>query len=1289
MARSRKAPDDALVHPQTPDAFTAGFDIGSTSTRAGVWCPSKKRCIEIENKNRSKASSHKHDPGDFTSTGYPFDDDNQVVYLGEQSAPDRCAISLKYAFYILADASDELVGQYALVEPLRKRMNEEGFRARLRRGLVELFSKIWKQIEKHCKLERLKITTISLSVPAQWMDSSGKFTEVYEGIMREVIGIMREVIGARSRDMEFCFVTETEALAHYLLKDHLEELRRDGHRGEHSSFLFLDFGGHNMNGCIFNVVYGEDHDASFYRVGEAFGAGGGSEQWSYNVSELCIQRTEHRTGRRMTAEKKQELVDKFDRFKDGLGPGCDDEKSFEFEGTVVSPEEIKLLFDRAHDKVLKLAKRHVATLSKFKITDNTVVVAGGTAKHAGIKQRLRDMCLKKGVPEPVFVNVDLCVRYDSVKIAKGAAYSASTKISIDDFLRQGAAFGIQRKAVGTGPGSGKNTHWEDSAEVLFSKDKKDALDLSFATGCDEFKIICDPFFGRTGSSRLFYDRCYDVMYIGKLKRGGSRITMSLEKKRGKDFVVLKSEWAHLRTKGVKEWVSPGFTSRPLLLSFDCGPSCFFLDDAELNFERFLAGGAKIGIAARTRASLARQDDSIKTSPRSTPNVEGSQHMVPNDGRVLSSAGARNSAPADALTTGTDGSNDDRCSEQQSPYQEECTAPRPVVRAFPEPIAEAIIFRVRCNPRFKSTMFECKGCKEAEKAWIIPIIHLVYATGFFVFMSKVLPSMTLSIGRGDGNTSLPSSRWYQSDMTTFISVLILISRFLAGLWQATTVWRCIFLLLETKSMSLTELQFISTYQILSPKTLAAFPRSTFAWATCIIILLALPAQLAAPIAAGSITWIPSSTFDTPKVSHEAFGSASDGYKWSWFRDYNNVRRFIVEEAAGLGNIDNWLLPNETEAAAQWRAPPARRPTLELRHLRNGTMLQQYNSYQLKVPIFLIHSLTWVDPQDLDRSLIQVITNNTGSLNITQPDNPLQITLEGVASLLNTDPWRADSLAEEDLPNTTVFSGVKHAALQVKRASDQETCSSAADNVFAKIDNVHLLQKEEWNQRITCYAIAMVNFTAGVVECPVQTANDSRCVLSQSSSALEFYAGELSNGRIKSDPLVDQIFAMMPEVMALMVTTGGFTTGHTIQGSSLADPETFLRNALTVGYQGTWTALNERLSYQLRNATFMEPIPVVVPFVSVTRMYTWLALHLCLTLSSLWLWILQRRSGQPVLVDHILRLLFLDNSEVLKDNNVGLCCARVLTRSDKEVERLTIRSDGTGCGHATLRFHAPGI
>lgn len=146
----------------------AGFDIGSTSTRACVECPSRELCIEVENKDISRASSHKHDPGDYTSIGYPFDDDNEEVYLGEKTDPDRLAISLKYAFYVLSDVSDDVMSQYALIKPLRKRMNEEGFRKRLRRGLADLFSKIWKQIEKLCKLERLKITTISLSIPAQW-----------------------------------------------------------------------------------------------------------------------------------------------------------------------------------------------------------------------------------------------------------------------------------------------------------------------------------------------------------------------------------------------------------------------------------------------------------------------------------------------------------------------------------------------------------------------------------------------------------------------------------------------------------------------------------------------------------------------------------------------------------------------------------------------------------------------------------------------------------------------------------------------------------------------------------------------------------------------------------------------------------------------------------------------------------------------------------------------------------------------------------------------------------------
>jgi hypothetical protein len=219
-------------------------------------------------------------------------------------------------------------------------------------------------------------------------------------------------------------------------------------------------------------------------------------------------------------------------------------------------------------------------------------------------------------------------------------------------------------------------------------------------------------------------------------------------------------------------------------------------------------------------------------------------------------------------------------------------------------------------------------------------------------------------------------------------------------------------------------------------------------------------------------------------------------------------------------------------------------------------------QVTLPVFHIHSLSWVDSQDLDASLIKVVTENTaGLLNISQPDNPLRITLEGVAAPLKTSPWLADSLDENDLPTPTIFNGIKHVAMQLNRTTKKEeekVCSTAPDQIFDKISNITLLQMPEWNVNVACYAIASVNFTAGNVECPSLGSDDSRCVLSRSSSVVEYRADEFEVGEVNPDPLIDQIFAMLPGVMALMVTTGGFTTGHALQLASPArDPEAFLR------------------------------------------------------------------------------------------------------------------------------------
>lgn len=170
------------------------------------------------------------------------------MYLGENGDPDRREISLKYAFYILVDEAghgkDRFFEQYALVNPLRKYKNDVAFRQRLRRGLVELFSAVRDMAREQCRSQGLRITSIGLSVPSQW---TIEFEDVYRDIIAEVFDEL-----TRPKE-QIRFHTETEALAHYLLRNHLKqlvgeqtfrEIKRNS--SAHKPLLFLDLGGHNM-----------------------------------------------------------------------------------------------------------------------------------------------------------------------------------------------------------------------------------------------------------------------------------------------------------------------------------------------------------------------------------------------------------------------------------------------------------------------------------------------------------------------------------------------------------------------------------------------------------------------------------------------------------------------------------------------------------------------------------------------------------------------------------------------------------------------------------------------------------------------------------------------------------------------------------------------------------------------------------------------------------------------------------------------------------------------------------
>ncbi len=208
------------------------IDLGSTSTRSVLFLPDTKEVIPVEPQTQA-GTDYRFNPGDFKSTGYPFEQDNsRPVYYGQLSDHSRTPVSLKYAFYLLADCSDVLLNQYRLFDELLRMKDDPAFMARLRDGLRDLFSTIRTRVHAECERKGLVVTKMGLSIPAQW-------TMEFEDVYMEIVTGVFDMVPAD----QVYFPTETECLAHYLFMDYWYDLNTGG---PYDMILFMDFGGHNM-----------------------------------------------------------------------------------------------------------------------------------------------------------------------------------------------------------------------------------------------------------------------------------------------------------------------------------------------------------------------------------------------------------------------------------------------------------------------------------------------------------------------------------------------------------------------------------------------------------------------------------------------------------------------------------------------------------------------------------------------------------------------------------------------------------------------------------------------------------------------------------------------------------------------------------------------------------------------------------------------------------------------------------------------------------------------------------
>ncbi|CAI0649072.1 unnamed protein product [Colletotrichum noveboracense] len=410
----------------------------------------------------------------------------------------------------------------------------------------------------------------------------------------------------------------------------------------------------------------------------------------------------------------------------------------------------------------------------------------------------------------------------------------------------------------------------------------------------------------------------------------------------------------------------------------------------------------------------------------------------------------------------------------------------------------------------------------------------------------------------------------------------------------------------------------------------------------VLFLSWPAQLASPVASGSVSWQPSSRFNTTNTTLY-FKVLSPGTPWDSYVTWPNTRKTIVKKSAGLVNLAAVAYDNSSNNLLL--VPSARRMVSLPGASAEGTAIGT-----AVVPIFNIDQFEWVnDTKSLPENIFKAVkSTQSGFLNISEVGSPLEQQIPGTSALLKEYKWSRP----ERFPDPMVVKDVRYAAIYISRqnnnglAYDYKCPRTTTD--FGELPSSIDLYNYPWNNNQSdCIAVAKLRITAGVTLCSQSESDLGR----SSHSTCLWKSGVLTadSHSVSPDPLVNEVFYAMPEVQALAAALASYGPG-----TPTRHLETTLRNSLTQAYQGTWSSFVELLSQDEQVSTpAWKPVTLLDAQVSSRRMHTWLGMSSLLVLSGVLLMIIQSCCRGKTVNDPVVASLMLDSSEVVLADNSGLC------------------------------------
>jgi len=524
-------------------------------------------------------------------------------------------------------------------------------------------------------------------------------------------------------------------------------------------------------------------------------------------------------------------------------------------------------------------------------------------------------------------------------------------------------------------------------------------------------------------------------------------------------------------------------------------------------------------------------------------------------------------------------------------------------------------------------------------WYALFTHLVLCICLSSFMVFTLDGYA-ALG-DDTQSRLQSNGQFilrVSDITTFISVVLVFIRIMTSAWIGTLLWNYVFALLENDGLKLRTFSRIMNWKILPPTGCKTKGLGVLVVLTLICIL---PQNLISPLLTGSVNWnIGSDVGDPVQVaSGVPFALNSE---WYWYLKQDFSRRQYVYRAAGLAGLAWSNLDTQDAGTNSVLGRTCRRVIEYHEQLPENSTL-----YNATIPCIEIDGITWPDKPLTNASgafYKRIIKDYSAQFSITG-EEPFSYYQSGVGILFDPTDFKWDSQKYMSgnmtayFPPNSLFSGTMTAVMFIERHPETgcnpiRSNTTGGPSVFGP-DSDRLTKNVFGFFDIDqfCFAHAVVNITAGVITAPSANYISARVVDASSDAASQ---------PMQPSPWVSEAMFLMPDTMTkiALMNTSSMPTWNNLDGYTTA----LIRQA----YLANWDMLHA--TFEQNDTAIMTATPQLarqVASVSSGRVLAWLGISFLLTITGMLVVIVESRyCGHGIICDGPTAALLTDAKDVVQ-------------------------------------------